>query len=123
MFIVVSPSDPDPIYRQIEKQIINAIASGELTEQTKLPSINEMTKDLGISSITVKRVYSDLETEGYIYTRMGIGSFIAPVDKQKLKREKVEEMKSRLWVMIKDSEQYGITKNDLLQLIKEMEDR
>lgn len=122
MFIAVSHSDPDPIYRQITKQIKNAVASGELKKQAKLPSIREMANELNVSSITVKRVYSDLESEGYIYTRTGIGSFVADVDIEILKSEKMEEIKSELHCLLNGSRKYGITKEDIITLVNEMED-
>ena len=122
MFIAISHSDPDPIYKQITRQIKNAIASGELKKHTKLPSVREMTNELNVSSITVKRVYSDLENEGYIYTRTGIGSFVADVDRQGLKKEKLEETKNSLKKLLAISKKYGITKADLISLINELED-
>lgn len=123
MFIAVSHTDPNPIYKQITKQIKNAIASGELEKQQKLPSIREMTNELDVSSITVKRVYSDLESEGYIYTRAGIGSFVADVDRKVLRAEKLEELRNELYSLINASKKYGISKDDLIKLIREMEEK
>ena len=69
LFIVISPLNPDPMYRQITDQIKDAIAAGTLKPETKLPSIREISKELKISMITTKRAYADLENEGYILTR------------------------------------------------------
>ena len=69
MFIVVSPLNPDPMYKQVADQIKDAIATKVLKPESKLPSIREMSKELKISIITIKRAYADLEKEGYIYIR------------------------------------------------------
>ena len=53
MFIVVSPLNPDPMYKQVADQIKDAIATRVLKPESKLPSIREMSKELKISIITI----------------------------------------------------------------------
>ncbi len=96
MFIVVSPLNPDPMYKQVTDQIKDAIATKVLKPETKLPSIREMSKELKISIITIKRAYADLEKEGYIITRSGMGSFVADVKTEQLRLEKLSEIKADL---------------------------
>ena len=67
-----------PIYDQIYGQIKDQIISGSLKEDDSLPSIRNLAKDLKISVITTKRAYEELESEGFIYTVPGKGSFVAP---------------------------------------------
>ena len=67
-----------PIYDQIYGQIKDQIISGSLKEDDPLPSIRNLAKDLKISVITTKRAYEELESEGFIYTVPGKGSFVAP---------------------------------------------
>ena len=57
LFIVISPSNPDPMYKQVADQIEEAIAVRTLKSNDKLPSIREMAEELKISSITIKRAY------------------------------------------------------------------
>ena len=81
MFITLSPSHPDPLYRQVTDQIKDAIATGDLAPGDRLPSVRELSEAIDVSAITVKRAYQDLETDGYILTRAGLGSFVADVDR------------------------------------------
>jgi len=67
-----------PVYRQIEAWLRENIASGSLPPETRLPSTRELAVDLGVSRITVKNAYAELEGDGLIYTRAGSGTFIAP---------------------------------------------
>ena len=60
-----------PIYDQIYSQIKSQIISGGLREDQLLPSIRNLAKDLGISVITTRRAYDELEREGFIYTVAG----------------------------------------------------
>lgn len=119
LFIVISPLNPDPMYKQITDQIKNAIAAGTLKAETKLPSIREMSTELKISMITIKRAYSDLESEGYILTRSGMGSYIADINKDKLREEKLAEIRNELERIRKTAVKFDISADDIIQIINE----
>ena len=113
MFIVISPQNPDPLYKQVTDQIKDAIASETLKPETKLPSIREMAKDLKISMITIKKAYADLENEGYILTRSGLGSFVANINMDKLREEKLVEIRSELKKILLAAARYNISADDI----------
>jgi GntR family transcriptional regulator len=119
LFIVVSPLNPDPMYKQVTDQIKDAIAGGVLEQEDKLPSIREMARELGISEITIKRAYADLEHEGYIFTRAGLGSFVGDVSRGKMKSEKLEEIRQKLTEILKSGEKFGISADDIIRAVKE----
>ena len=122
MFIVVSPMNPDPLYRQVTDQIKDAIASGSLKAEAKLPSIREMSNELKISLITIKRAYADLEREGFIITRAGMGSFVADIDKDILRRERLAEIKTDLEKILKTGRKFGISVDDIVAVIKRVKE-
>ncbi len=122
MFIVISPSSPDPMHRQVTDQVKDAIARGTLKAGEKLPSIREMSRELGISPITVKRSYRDLEQEGYIITRAGLGSFVADVDFGRLKADKVDEIEGELGRILKMAAGYGISTAELKKIIVRLQE-
>lgn len=122
MFIVLSPSHPDPMYKQVTDQIKNSVASGDLKPGDKLPSIRELTDALKISAITIKRAYLDLENEGFIITRAGLGSFVADIDKDRLKREKLAEFRTALKGILATGAKFGIGAGDIARLVREIEE-
>lgn len=122
MFIVLSPNHPDPMYKQVTDQVKNAIASGELKPNEKLPSIREMSEALHISVITTKRAYLDLEKEGYIMSRHGLGTFVADVKREALREEKLNEFKAELTRILKTGSKFGITLEDIAKLLRELGD-
>ena len=67
----------EPIYMQIVELIKRAIATGELCENEKIPSIRDMSKDLKVNPNTMQRAYSELELMGVTYTKRGMGSFVS----------------------------------------------
>ena len=77
MQLIINPSDELPIYRQIMRQITEAIAGGRLKSGEKLASHRELSEQLVIAPLTVKKAYDELETLGYLETQRGRGTFIS----------------------------------------------
>jgi GntR family transcriptional regulator len=91
-FFHINPSDPTPLYAQLERAIRLGISMGRLQPDTQLPTVRQLAVDLSINLNTVAKVYRDLERAGILETRRGIGTFIkAPAAKAMTKadREKV----------------------------------
>jgi len=77
MHIAINPGDDLPIYRQIMRQIMDAIAGGRLTGGERLPSHRELSEQLVIAPLTVKKSYDELEALGYIESQRGRGTFVS----------------------------------------------
>lgn len=95
MRVVLQTSSGVPIYEQIKAQVRAAILGGEVREGDVLPSIRQLARDLRVSVITTTRAYNDLAAEGLIANVQGKGTFVAPVDP--------ERVRSRLMEGIRDS--------------------
>jgi GntR family transcriptional regulator len=120
LFLALSPNSPDPMYKQLTDQIKNAIASGDVRPGDKLPSVRELAEGLKTSAITVKRAYLDLENEGYILTRAGLGSYVTDIDRERLRKEKLAEFKTALKAILATGAKYGVGADDLARLIHEI---
>ena len=119
IFITISPASPDPMYRQITDQVKDAIAAGDLRPQDQLPSIREMSEFLKISAITIKRAYQDLEAEGFIMTRAGLGSFVAEKNHDEMREEKIREIRAGFVAILETGRRYGISADEIMQIIRE----
>lgn len=75
--LLLSVSDPRPMYQQIVDQITARVMAGDWPSGQALPSIRELAAESGVSVITVKRAYEELELVGVIVTRHGKGSIVA----------------------------------------------
>ena len=71
MNVVVSNSSDVPLYVQIKEQIKDAILKGELEDGELLPSIRSFANDVQVSVLTVRRVYEELEKEGFAVSQAG----------------------------------------------------
>ena len=72
--------DTLPFYYQIKDNVRQLVVSGALKKDEKLPSVRDMAASLAINPNTIQRAYRELESEGYIYTLSGKGTFVAEVD-------------------------------------------
>lgn len=76
MRIPIDRQSPVPVYRQIEQYLRENIRSGALAADTRLPATRQLAEELGVSRITVKNAYAELESDGLIGTREGSGTFV-----------------------------------------------
>lgn len=119
MNIIISNSSSDPLYEQIKKAIKQAIYTNELKEEEILPSVRALANDLKISFLTVKKAY-DVEAEGFIKTVQGKGSYVLPKNLELLREEKLKEIEKNISTVVKLSKIYGITEEEVINLIKIM---
>ena len=73
----IDPSSRLPIYRQLTNQYREAVARGKLLPEERLPSVRELSRTLVVNPNTIARVYTELEREGLLNTRPGLGVFVA----------------------------------------------
>ncbi|NBJ70291.1 MULTISPECIES: GntR family transcriptional regulator [Clostridia] len=113
MQILISNSSKEAIYQQIKNQIKEKVMAGELQEGYALPSMRQLAKDLHISVITTKRAYEELEKEGFIYSIMGKGSFIAEQNPDIIKEKKLATIEEKLVEVIVNSKELGLSLHDI----------
>ena len=106
-----------PIYEQIYQQIKAQIIGGELKEDTPLPSIRNLAKDLHISVITTKRAYDELEKDGFLYTVVGKGSFVARKSPQLIREELLQKTEEKLREALQLAAACRITKDELWEML------
>ena len=95
----VNPGDDLPIYRQLVRQIVDAIAGGHMVAGEKLPSHRDLAARLVIAPLTVKKAYDELERERLIVTQRGRGTFVTdrlPEVDPAQNRERLRESAQRL---------------------------
>lgn len=120
MNIIISNNSSTPIYEQIKQTIIDQIINEELIEEEPLPSIRSLAKDIGISVMTIKKAYDELEKEGYIVTKQGKGSFVAKKNLELIKEQLQKEIESHITKIIELSNQCKISKQEIIDILEYM---
>ncbi|GEM46003.1 GntR family transcriptional regulator [Deinococcus cellulosilyticus] len=116
--LVISQTDPRPMYQQIMEQIRHKIMLGDWAPGMEMPSIRQLAIDLQVSVITVKRAYGDLEAEGVIVTQQGRGSFVSARNTPETARIE-EELHQHLQQAAKLAEVLGHTEQDLMHQLRQ----
>ena len=110
------------MYLQIMEQIRQLIAVGDWTAGQAIPSIRQLAVDIGVSVITVKRAYLELEREGVIVTRQGKGCFVT-FDSQIDTRIRERELATQLEHAVRSAALLGLSSRDLEKRIRVTYDR
>ena len=118
MNILISNSSDKPIYEQITSQIKQVIISGELEAASALPSMRTLAKELRISVITTKRAYEDLERDGFIYTVVGKGSFVAEKNLEFVREEHLRIVEDYLCKAVAGAKAGGIGLEEIQEIMK-----
>ncbi len=118
MNIIISNSSGKPIYEQITSQLKQLILTGELHPHDMLPSMRLLAKELRISVITTKRAYEDLEKDGFIYTVVGKGSFVADTDRELLREEHLKRVEEHLELAVQESQKAGISQEEVTEILR-----
>lgn len=120
MKVIISSNSDLPIYLQIVNQIKDEILSGKIKENEMLPSMRALAKELGISFITTKRSYEELEKQGLINTIPGKGCFVSAFNKEIVFEAKMREIEEKLEEVIDLSNMIGLTKEQLILTLESL---
>ncbi len=118
----VNPGDETPIFRQIMRQITDAVAGGRVEPGEQLPSHRELAAQLVISPLTVKKAYDELEREGLINTMRGRGTFVAdelPVVTSHEKKKRLRDAAQRL---LSQAALSGVAFSEVISLLEELQE-
>ncbi len=113
MKIVISNTSENPLYQQIKDQIKDAILREELVEGDALPSVRSFANDLKVSVLTIRRVYDELEKEGFITSQVGIGTFVSTSNIELLRESKRRLVEKKMLDMIQTAKSLNISKEEL----------
>ena len=113
MKILISNTSDSPLYQQIKDQIKDAVLKEELVEGDALPSIRAFANDLKVSVLTIRRVYEDLEQEGFITSQVGKGTFVSAGNLELLLDSRRRLVEQKMLAMIQTAKSLKISKEEL----------
>ena len=117
MKILISNASDSPLCQQIKDQIKDAILRGELAAGDALPSIRAFANDIKVSVLTVRRVYDDLEQEGFVTSQVGIGTFVSASNVELLRDSRRRAVEEKMQDVIQTAKSLGIGKEELSQMM------
>jgi GntR family transcriptional regulator len=105
-----------PIYIQIMHYIKKQIVTGRLKEGDKIPSVRELATELQINPNTVQRTFQELEREGIVETKRGMGRYVTK-DRGKIMDIKREMSKELISSFLKGMYSLGFTKEEIVSVV------
>lgn len=109
--------DNIPIYIQIEKYLYRQIALGQLQPGEKVPSVRQLAVELTVNVNTVQRALNQMNNEGILYVKRGLGSFVTK-DTNLISQKRQELVKDELNEFLKSTTQLGLTPEQTLEALK-----
>ncbi len=110
-----------PIYLQVIHDIKKKMVQGKILPGEKLPSNRDLAVIYKINQNTAARIYREMESEGYCYTKRGIGTFVMEDETmfETVKREMAEELLENFMNEMRD---LGFKKDDIIDQIAEFKE-
>lgn len=114
--ITLDSRSREPIYAQLEKQIIKLINLGIYEKDSALPSVRQMALDLRINPNTVAKAYKNLEAKDILYTIAGKGVFVNRNDTKSVRPLAIEDAKK----VLTDAKNAGLEREEIEKIIKDI---
>ena len=114
----ISPA-AGPLYQQIVDGFKREISEGRLTQGAALPSFRQLAAEMMVSVITVKRAYEELERDGIILRRQGLGTFVAHNCDDLSRQLKVERARTLMREALREADEAGLSPEEVAKLLKE----
>ena len=119
MWFKVDLRSPDPIYHQIQSGIKELIMRGEIKEGETLPSIRDMASFLRVNPNTVVRAYRELETDGLVFARPGMG-YLVVQSPQEIRESMKEGIKPMIQEIFTKARKLGMDYHEFLEVAEQL---
>jgi GntR family transcriptional regulator len=116
----ISAAADGALYQQIVDRLKREISEGRLKPGATLPSFRALAEDLLVSIITVKRAYEELEREGIIYRRQGLGTFVADLGHDRSREAKLTVAQELFREAAREAAEAGLKNSEILELAQKI---
>jgi len=121
MMFEISQADSRPIYRQIMDEVQRGIAAGLLRPDEPLPAVRQLASELKLNPNTIQHAYRELERQGLVYVRRGLGTFVSRVTASRARPAQLARQVAER--ALRDAFRHGLLASDLIAAIKEIAPR
>src|SRR3954468_23523963 len=114
----LSAAGPATLYQQIVDGLKREVSEGRLRAGAPLPSFRQLAEELLVSVITVKRAYEELEREGIIFRKQGLGTFVAEHGHNRTRAAKEEAARMLFEKAVTEATEAGLSGREIWTLFK-----
>jgi GntR family transcriptional regulator len=116
IFFRLNASSGVPLYLQLMEQVKHAVETGALRPGDRLPAIRALAQELVMNSNTVVRAYRELEHEGIVELRHGLGAFIS--DSVEERRKLMRKAQTVVQSAVERLRSWGATEEEIRRLFE-----
>jgi GntR family transcriptional regulator len=113
MIIRVDTDSTVPIFEQIIAEVKAAVARGAAAPGEVIPSVRQMAAQVLVNPNTVARAYRELEREGIVYTRKGLGVFISEGAAKLSRNDRRYEIERRFTEIVAEGRRSGLSDTEI----------
>lgn len=113
----IDPSSRLAIWQQLAHQVREAIARGRLQPGDRLPSVRELSRTVVVNPNTIARVYTELEREGILNTRPGLGAFVAQPSSEPSLKVRKKRLQEALDHFLTEAVHLGVTAEEVVEIV------
>jgi GntR family transcriptional regulator len=115
----LDPTDQRPVYRQIVEEVQRCVAVGVMRPDEALPAAAALARDLKVNINTVQHAYKTLESEGTVYVKRGLGTFVSPAPRENRQRQAAAARRIAER-MLREGFKHGLLASDLMAALEEI---
>ena len=114
--VSIDARDRTPIYAQLDRGLRAAIVTGRLHPGDRLPTVRQLAVELQVNAYTVARVYAELERDGVLETRRGVGSFVSATPAAaRSATEHLKRLRAFVTCVLADAAAGGFTRDEVVR--------
>jgi GntR family transcriptional regulator len=105
-----------PVYVRLRETIADAILSGRYDDGDPLPSVRALAADEAANPLTVAKAYQGLQNDGLVVVKRGVGLFVAPGARARLRTSERSQFLGEEWPAIRERmKRLGVEPAELLE--------
>jgi GntR family transcriptional regulator len=117
MYIKLNPHSGEPLYKQLKERIQFLIVSGKLKSGDQIDSVRALATKTKLNPTTVAKVFTQLQFEGYLIMRPGLGAFVSPRPPEYTLNEKKRRVRTLLIPALIEAVFLGLSKNNISDIL------
>jgi GntR family transcriptional regulator len=119
MIFDIEPDGPVPIYEQIVAQVIYGVAAGALGPGLTIPSVRELAERLRVNPNTIARAFQELEREGILTARRGLGMEVTAEAPGLCRARRQELVRERIRAALREAASSALTPDQIRKIVDE----
>jgi GntR family transcriptional regulator len=110
----VDLTDPTPVEEQLVRTVRSAVGAGQIAPGDQLPTVRQLSVELRVGANAVARAYEELERQGIIETRQGVGTVVRASPGEIRREELLDELCALEDTLLREASALGFSLDEVI---------